>query len=219
MRFRTILIDAPWPERGGGRIKRGADRHYPLMPVPKIMALPVHELADPSGCHLYSWATGNYLAAAIDCVRQWGFRLINFRPWVKAEAMSGAGEPTCYRPQNPGLGQYMRCDAELLLFAVLGKLPLTGYKPRQTIYHLRGRHSEKPLVVYDDIERMSPGPRLEMFARAKRVGWSSWGNEVASDLVIPEGSSGERRPAALPGLVYSQHAGQLSLLPQGTAGQ
>lgn len=39
--FRTILIDAPWPERGGGKIKRGADRHYPLMSVPKIMALPV----------------------------------------------------------------------------------------------------------------------------------------------------------------------------------
>lgn len=40
-KFRTILIDAPWPERGGGKIKRGADRHYPLMSVPKIMALPV----------------------------------------------------------------------------------------------------------------------------------------------------------------------------------
>lgn len=219
MKFRTILIDAPWPERGGGKIKRGADRHYPLMSVPKIMALPVHELADPSGCHLYSWATGNYLAAAIDCVRQWGFRLINFRPWVKAEAMSGAGGPTLYKPQNPGLGQYLRCDAELLLFAVLGKLPLTGYKPRQTIYYPRARHSQKPLTVYDDIERMSPGPRLEMFARAKRVGWSSWGNEVASDLVIPEGSSSEQRSGELPGPVHSQHAGQLSLLPRGTAAQ
>jgi len=28
MIWRTALIDPPWPEQGGGKIKRGADRHY-----------------------------------------------------------------------------------------------------------------------------------------------------------------------------------------------
>jgi len=32
--FRTIMMDPPWLERGGGQVKRGADRHYPLLPTP-----------------------------------------------------------------------------------------------------------------------------------------------------------------------------------------
>lgn len=52
-KYKTIYADPPWPERGGGKIKRGADRHYPLMTVRDIAALPVQDLADPAGCHLY----------------------------------------------------------------------------------------------------------------------------------------------------------------------
>ena len=29
--YQCILIDPPWLERGGGKIKRGADRHYALL--------------------------------------------------------------------------------------------------------------------------------------------------------------------------------------------
>ena len=179
--YQCLLIDPPWPEHGGGKSKRGADRHYPLMSVRKIAALPVGELADPAGCHLWLWATGNYLADAIDCGRAWGLRYINFRPWVKAEFGGTTGLAV---PQPPGLGQYMRCDAEILLLFVRGKLPLPSYKPRQTIYAPRGRHSAKPLIAHEQIERMSPGPRIELFARQRREGWHAWGNEVQSDVVM-----------------------------------
>ena len=30
-KYKTIYMDPPWAEQGGGKIKRGADRHYPLM--------------------------------------------------------------------------------------------------------------------------------------------------------------------------------------------
>lgn len=50
--YKTIVCDPPWPERGGGRCKRGADRHYKLMSVREIAALPVRRLADPTGCTL-----------------------------------------------------------------------------------------------------------------------------------------------------------------------
>lgn len=39
----------------------------------------------------------------------------------------------------------------------------------------RGRHSEKPAAFLDIVERVSPGPYLELFARAPRLGWDSWG--------------------------------------------
>lgn len=90
-KYKTIYADPPWPEQGGGKIKRGADRHYPLMSVKEIMALPVGELADPEGCHLYLWATNNYLPAAFECIKAWGFEYITTITWMKDKV---------------GLGQY-----------------------------------------------------------------------------------------------------------------
>lgn len=68
-KYKTIYADPPWPEHGGGKIKRGADRHYQLMSVKDIIALPVASLADPDGAHLYLWTTNNFLPAALDCIK------------------------------------------------------------------------------------------------------------------------------------------------------
>lgn len=195
--FRTIYADPPWPERGGGKSKRGADRHYPLMTVKQIRALPVQSLANPTGCHLWLWATGNYLGDAVDCMRSWGFRLVNCRPWVKAERALVAFLPGTIQydkrngdklehlpediavvPQAPGLGQYLRCDAEFLLFGVMGGTMMPSFKPSQTLYEPRGRHSAKPQRARQQIELMSPAPRVELFAREPSIGWERWGNEV-----------------------------------------
>ena len=35
-KYKTIYLDPPWAEQGGGKIKRGADRHYPLMKTKDI---------------------------------------------------------------------------------------------------------------------------------------------------------------------------------------
>ena len=29
--YRCVVIDPPWLERGAGKVKRGADRHYELL--------------------------------------------------------------------------------------------------------------------------------------------------------------------------------------------
>jgi N6-adenosine-specific RNA methylase IME4 len=90
-KYKTIYADPPWPERGGGKIKRGADRHYPLMRIEDIAALPVTDLADPEGCHLYLWTTNNYLPAGLEVIKSWGFRYITTITWTK---------------DRMGLGQY-----------------------------------------------------------------------------------------------------------------
>lgn len=196
-RYRTIYADPPWPERGAGKIKRGADRHYKLMTVRQIKALPVGDLADSSGCVLWLWATGNYLADAIDCARSWGFRVVNFRPWVKAErgsiaSFDGLEEVTVYAPQRLGLGQYMRCDAEILLLCVRGKVDYPRFKPRQTIYAPRGKHSAKPSCVRNHIETNYSAPRLEMFARERHEGWDVYGDQVEGSIALPAVSKGGR---------------------------
>ena len=46
------------------------------------------------------------------------------------------------------------------------------------------RHSQKPKEFYYLIERTTEGPYVELFARRKRPGWQSWGNEVACDVAM-----------------------------------
>jgi N6-adenosine-specific RNA methylase IME4 len=46
----------------------------------------------------------------------------------------------------------------------------------------RSFHSVKPAAFLDLVEQISPGPYVELFARAPRLGWDSWGRgyEIAS---------------------------------------
>jgi N6-adenosine-specific RNA methylase IME4 len=39
-------------------------------------------------------------------------------------------------------------------------------------------HSRKPSAAYNLIQRCSPGPFLELFARERTPGWTQWGLEV-----------------------------------------
>ena len=167
-KFQTIYADPPWMESGGGKIKRGADRHYPLMKTKDIIALPVGELAEDN-CHLYLWVTNNFLKDGLDVMKAWGFRYVTTITW--------------YKDGNAGLGQYFRGKTEHCLFGVKGILPykilngkrqqgLTGFVAQ------RGRHSEKPQDVRAMIERASYEPRIELFAREQFEGWDSWGNEI-----------------------------------------
>ena len=87
-RYRTLYPDPPWPEHGGGQIKRGADRHYDLMTVPEIVALfATFGTWAAADAHLYTWVTNNYLPAAFECIRAAGFRFVTAVTWVKARTV------------------------------------------------------------------------------------------------------------------------------------
>ena len=171
IRFGTIFADPPWSEQGGGRIKRGADRHYSLLKTEAIVAMGevVQQLAKTDS-HLYLWATNNHLPDALEVMEAWGFRYVTMITWLKIG--------------NIGLGQYFRGVTEQVLFGVRGK---PGYRitrdgkraqARTGFVAPRGRHSEKPTLPYQWARRVSPGPYLEMFAIGKRPGWKVWGNGV-----------------------------------------
>ena len=52
----------------------------------------------------------------------------------------------------------------------------------------RLRHSEKPPEFFGIVETVSPGPRMEMFARRERPGWDLWGNEAPGAVALTERS-------------------------------
>lgn len=197
--YRTVLADPPWLERGAGQVKRGADRHYPLMSTEEICALPVSEWA-AEDAHLYLWVTNNFLPDGLEVMKAWGFRYVTKIDWFKAEfdsehfdeCMAGAEiEPQRHllsemadAKLQMGLGQYFRGCTESCLFGVRGAVEyrtIDGGKRAQgrTGFHApRGEHSAKPEKFRAVVERVSHGPYLEMFARRPAVGWDLWGNQA-----------------------------------------
>jgi N6-adenosine-specific RNA methylase IME4 len=189
--YSTITADPPWAEHGGGKCKQGADRHYPLMSLSDIdrtiRLCPEFRSADSA--HLYLWVTNNFLPQGLELMRRLGFRYVTNTVWVKIFDVTTVHTPQVFSSleystsllQN-GLGQYQRGAHELLLFGVRGKAMLPATKDRlpSVVFAPRGRHSEKPGVFYQRIERVSPGPYLELFARQPRPGWAVWGNEIST---------------------------------------
>jgi N6-adenosine-specific RNA methylase IME4 len=49
---------------------------------------------------------------------------------------------------------------------------------RQLIVEPLREHSRKPYRVHADIQAMFAGPYVELFARRRRKGWASWGNQL-----------------------------------------
>lgn len=185
-KYRTIVADPPWRYRSGDILMRGwrktaivesskasrsAEGHYTTMTNAEIAALPVRELADDNA-HLYLWVTNPRLFGERDgstspreIVEAWGFRYVTLLTWVKTGPM--------------GLGFHFRGHTEHVVFAVRGdvRIPPERREPNVITAPRRG-HSQKPEAFFDLVERVSPGPYLEMFARRQRLGWDTWGDQA-----------------------------------------
>tara|TARA_Y100001973_G_C5209182_1_gene344022 strand:- start:5484 stop:6020 length:537 start_codon:yes stop_codon:yes gene_type:complete len=168
-KYKTIYADPAWSEIGGGKIKRGADKHYPVMKTKDIIKLKtfIEKIAD-NNCHLYLWVTNNFLKDGLKVMEEWNFRYVTTITWCK---------------DRFGLGQYFRGQTEHCLFGIKGKLPykiLNGKRQQATtlINAKRTKHSTKPLQMYEYIEKVSYPNYVELFARQKREGWDSFGLEI-----------------------------------------
>lgn len=190
MSFHTLLMDPPWNERGGGKSKRGADRHYDLLKtkdMPGVIRgsglwLPAEH------AHLWMWVTNNYLRDGLWLMNELGFEYKTNVVWVKTAnptrlALTGLVAKLRQLDLQIGLGQYIRGAHELLLFGVRGRgqheSVWEGNRDVPSVIRARrSKHSKKPTESYQLIERVSKPARVEFFARSQRPGWVSWGDEA-----------------------------------------
>lgn len=168
-RYRCIVIDPPWPivkiERAE-RPNQGDTLDYPTMSLEAITALPIADLAEPDGCHMYLWTTHKFLPDALAMFAAWGARYQCLMTWVKPTGMT------------PYSWMY---NTEHVLFGRIGNLDLERMGLKLAFDAPVIRHSQKPDVFYERVIAASPGPRLEMFARQNRPGFDVWGNEVSNE--------------------------------------
>lgn len=176
-KYKTIYADPPWLETGGGKICRGAQRHYTLMKTVDIIGMKdfVKSIIDDN-CHCYLWVTNNFLSDGLDVMKAWGFNYKTTITWMK---------------DRIGLGQYFRGNTEHCLFGVRGCLPykIIDNKRQQGTTGFsapRKEHSRKPEEMRQMIMKVSYPPYMELFARKSNDksllnihdGWDVWGNDV-----------------------------------------
>ena len=175
IKYHTIVADPPWAKNQSGRGSYGgAINHYDLMSLERIKQLPVADLADDNA-HLYLWVTNSNIDEGLEVIKAWGFRYITMFHWIKPKM---------------GVGNYFRNASETCLFAVRGKLPPKCRTQINWLISYPTSHSQKPREVISIVERISPGPYLELFCRrrpASRENWHCWGNETegGADIFVP----------------------------------
>ena len=176
--FSTIYADPPW--RFQNRTGKVAPEHkrlarYETMSLDEIKALPIEKIASDKS-HLYLWVPNALLPDGLEVMKAWGFQYKGNIVWEKIRK---DGEP-----DGRGVGFYFRNVTEILLFGIRGNPNRTLPPARSQVNLIRTQkreHSRKPDEIIPIIEKCSPGPFIELFARGDREGWAMWGNQATED--------------------------------------
>lgn len=164
--YPVIYADPPWRYENPpiGASNRSIENHYPTMTLEEICNMPVSELATDDAI-LYLWATAPKLQECFEVVKAWGFEYRTNLVWDK---------------EKIGMGYHARNQHEILLVCKRGQIPPpeAGTQPSSVHREARGKHSAKPHFYYEMIEAAYPQlPKIELFCRSPRKGWSVWGNQ------------------------------------------
>lgn len=201
--IQTLCADPPW--KFGDKLPgdgRGAAKNYRVLTVEEIarflddpangferdhetgLGIPLRHYLAPD-CRLFLWRVASMQQEALDVMRAWGFTLKTEVCWVK---LSSRSDKTAWDAEEPaegdklhiGMGRTTRAAHEVCLVGQLGKPERLAANIRDVFFAPYERHSGKPEVFYTEIvEKISPGPHMELFARNRRARWTSLGDEIA----------------------------------------
>lgn len=167
-KYRCIVIDPPWDVQKYERDVRpnqSSDLDYPTLTHEQIAEFDIGGMASDDGCHLFCWTTQKHLPPTLEIIEQWGFKYCLVMVWHK----NGG-------PQPFGLPQY---NCEFVVYARRGAPDFRDTKQFFTCFNApRREHSRKPDEFYELIERVTYGPRIDIFSREQRNGFDQFGNET-----------------------------------------
>lgn len=173
--YNLIYADPPWKQSKGGKKavrenSSGIPLDYPTCSLDEIRShlKAVTDTIDGNSI-LFMWTIDKYLFEAQQIAESLGYKLHARMIWDKV-----TGIPAAFT---------VRFGHEYLLYMYRGKLTPVAKDERGKIHTVFReqvtRHSKKPEIAYEIIERLYPGlNKLEMYARNIRENWDSWGNEI-----------------------------------------
>ena len=169
-KYNTIVLDPPWDISMSGsvkiRINRKKKLDYKTMTLKEIKQIPLRKIANV-GSHIYCWTTNKMLPYTFDVLKEWGVNYHLSLVWNKPNGMM-----PCFGYKFATefciLGFYQKPMQKFIGMAKLNHFLQPSKKP----------HSTKPGCFFDLVDKMSPSPKLEMFARERRFNWDSFGDEV-----------------------------------------
>lgn len=199
-KYGLILADPEWrfePYSRETGMDRAPDNHYSTSPTEEIANRDVRSIAADDSI-LLLWAIAPMLPDALSVMIAWGFEYKSHLIWDKVVG---------------GTGYWFIGRHELLLIGTRGHVvaPAMGTQLPSIVASAKGRHSAKPDLILEWIDRTFPSlPKIELNRRGPaRPGWDAWGNEseslpphdpetgeiLAQDAVAPTPDASLGRPA------------------------
>jgi N6-adenosine-specific RNA methylase IME4 len=172
--FTCVCADPPW--KFGDKLPgktRGAERNYPTIGVDDLCNLILPHIADDAW--LFMWRVSSQVPEAYRVVKAWGFEPKTELVWRK---LTSAGK------ESFGMGRSLRGAHETCIVAKRGRPKILNHSTRTIFSAVTGKHSEKPPEFFRIVEDLCPGPRLELFGRAARVGWTVIGDEAPGQVTL-----------------------------------
>jgi len=172
--YKLVYADPPWSYdnvRTGGSFSSGASQKYNTLSLKEICELSVKEIIAKDSV-LFLWVTVPLLPYGIKVLESWGFTYKTAIFWRKIMSL--------------GMGFWFRNQVEILLVGIKGKVKAFRLQRANFIQTKVGKHSQKPMEIYGLLETISKKfdlePKIELFARERREGWDSWGNELPDTI-------------------------------------
>lgn len=185
-KFHVIVADPPWaPHDRLPGPSRGAAKQYRVLSTPELCSfrLPPHA---PNAL-LFLWRLASMPQDALDVIRAWGFAPKSEVVWHK-------------RTKNGlvhfGMGRTVRMCHETCIVATCGRTAgLIRSNSVRSVFSAPMPvddagdyiHSAKPEEFFDEIVHpliggpLNGGPCVELFARRRRLGWVSLGDQLPLD--------------------------------------
>lgn len=167
-KYSVIVADPPWQYRNkntGGSMKSGSNAKYPTMSLEEICSLPVPTICEKD-CVLFLWGTTPLADYPPKVMGAWGFKYKTKIYWRKIMSL--------------GMGYWFRGQIEECLVGIKGNVKAFRLQKPNFIQSKARDHSQKPEEFFQLIEPaiQNMNPKIELFARERRDGWDSWGNEI-----------------------------------------
>ena len=174
-KYQIIYADPPWKQSKGGKknkrpLSSGENLDYKTISLGEITSILFNakSLTEDNSI-LFMWTIDKYLHEAEQIAIMLNYKLHARMVWNKV-----TGIPAAFT---------IRYGHEYLLYLYSGKLLPVAKNERGKIHSVFTeqvtKHSKKPEIAYQIIERLYPNTdKLELFARTRRDGWDAWGDEV-----------------------------------------